>query len=129
MIKKIELNEDLLKLIENIKFEAFEFNKDSKNAHIGWGIDQYSLFGGTYCLEDTSIILGLYDKHIPGTENDALGVDFPEDIKNKLWGYYSYIWDNIEYIISLVLYYSNKGGLHPGTYKCIAEEKNWEKIS
>ena len=129
MIKKITLNEDLLKLIKNIKFEAFNFGLKSENARFGWGIDQYSLFGGTYYLEDASIILGLYDKHIPGTEEDPLGVDFPDDVKEKLWGYYDYIVNNMEFLISLILYFSDKGGLTPGTYRCVAEEKEWSKVA
>lgn len=129
MIKKITLTDEHLKLIENIKFEAFEFDNESENTRFGWGIDQYSLFGGTYCLEDTSRILGCYDKHLPGTEDDPLGVDFPEDIKNHLWDLYYYLWDNMEYIISLVLSYINKGGLTPGTYQCLSTEKIWKKIA
>lgn len=128
MIKRITLTDEHLALISNIKFEAFEFNPDSVNKRFGWGIDQYSLFGGTYFLQDASMILGCYDKHIPGSENDPLGPDFPEDIKNHLWDLYDYIWMNIEYIISLVLFYSSKGGLKAGTYKCVANEKIWEYV-
>lgn len=128
MIKKITLTEEHLALIQNIRFEAFEFEPSSVNSRFGWGIDQYSLFGGTYFLEDASRILGCYDQHIPGTEEDPLGPDFPEELKNHLWGLYDYIWGNIEYILSLVLFYSSNGGLKPGTYKCKSTEKIWTRV-
>lgn len=125
MIKKITLNEDHLKLIENIKFESFNFKHDSENARFGWGIDQYSLFGGTYLLEDAAIILGVYDKRIIETKDSCMGPRFPEEIEERIWAAYTYIWDNIEYILSLILFYINKGGLKPGTYTCLSEEKIW----
>lgn len=117
MLKKITLNEDHLKLITEIRFEAFSFDAENRNGRFGWGIDQYNLFGGTYVLEDVSRILGKYDEHIAGTEEDPQGVDFTDETKTYLWNVYQYIWDNMEYIISLLLYFSNKGGLTPGTYK------------
>lgn len=128
MIKKITLTEEHLALIRNIRFEAFDFEPSSVNSRIGWGIDQYSLFGGTYYLEDAAIILGCYDQMIPGTKDDPLGPDFPKELKDHLWDLYDYIWMNIEYILSLVLFYSSKGGLKPGTYKCKSTEKIWTRV-
>ena len=128
MIKKITLTEDHLKLISAIKVEEFQFGADSGNGELGWGFNQYNLFGGTYVLEDVAIILGKYDQHIEGTEEDPQGMDFPEDVKNYMWECYSYIWENMVYIMSLVLYYSTRGGLIPGTYKCKDTVREWTRV-
>lgn len=128
MTKKIELNEDLIKLISSFKFEAFDFNVNSKNSRFGWGIDQYSLFGGNFLYEDIAIILGYYDKVIPGTKESYDGPRFPEDLEKKMWDYYMYLCDNIEYILSLIMFYIGNGGLTPGVYECNSNEKDWKKI-
>lgn len=126
--KKITLTEDHLALIENIKFETFEFENDSPHGDYGWGICEYNLFGGTYVLQDIALILGQYDKFIPGTEDDPLGRQYPKELEDYWWDLYRYIWENMEYIISLVFYYVMRGGLTPGTYKCKDNEKIWTKI-
>lgn len=126
-IKKLKLTEEHLKLIENIKFEPFIFDVDTKNGRFGWGIDQYSLFGGTYAMEDIALILGKWDEYIPGTETDPLGRQYPEELEKHMWDLYNDIWSNMELIINAVLYYSNKGGLTPGIYKYNTEEDTWNK--
>jgi len=125
---KIKLNEEHLKLIENIKFEKFVFDMDTRNGRYGWGIDQYSLFGGSYALEDIALILGHWDEYIRGTENDPMGRHYPEELENHMWELYHYIWDNMEHIIRLVFYFNDKGGLTPGEYKFDTNNETWEKI-
>ena len=98
------------------------------NERFGWGIDQWSLFGGTYVLEDVAMIIGKFDKVIPESIEEPTGCRFPPELEEYMYGLYNYIYDNMEYIISLVLFYSTRGGLTPGTYKCINNIKNWEKI-
>lgn len=128
MVKKITLTDEHIALIKNIKFEAFDFGDGIKDWHYGWGIDQYSLFGGSYAMEDIALILGKYDQHIPGTEESPLGRQYPKELEDHFWGLYDDIAKNMEYIISLVLFYLDKGGLTPGTYKCKSEVKEWVKI-
>lgn len=125
---KIKLNEEHLKLIENIKFEKFVFDMDTRNGRYGWGIDQYSLFGGTYALEDIALILGRWDEYIRGTETDPMGRHYPEELENHMWELYHYIWDNMEHIIKLVFYFNDRGGLTPGEYKFDTNNETWEKI-
>ena len=125
---KIKLNEEHLKLIENIKFEKFVFDMDTRNGRYGWGIDQYSLFGGSYALEDIALILGHWDEYIRGTENDPMGRHYPEELENHMWELYHYIWDNMEHIIRLVFYFNDKGGLAPGEYKFDTNNETWKKI-
>ena len=128
-IKKIKLTEDLIRLIQNIKFEAFDFETEQpskKNTHYGWGIDQFSLFGGTYAMEDIALILGKFDQFVPGTEESPLGRQYPKELEDYWWGLYDYIYMNMTYIINLVFWSVTKGGLKPGTYKCVDTIREWE---
>lgn len=127
-IKKITLSEDHLKLISAMKFEAFEFDSESRNGRIGWGLDQWNLFGGTYVLEDVALVIGKFDEYIKGTEENPMGRQFPQELEDYMWGLYRYIWDNMEYIIDLILYYVTRGGLKPGTYKYTQNLKQWEYL-
>ena len=127
MIKTLDLTEEHLKLIESIKFEPFIFSANDKNGRFGWGIDQYSLFGGTYALEDIALILGHWKEYIVGTETDPMGRHYPKELENHMWELYDDIWQNMELIIDAVLYYSNKGGLTPGKYKYDTENETWKK--
>ena len=128
-LKKIELTENHLKLISQIKFEAFSFGEDISSKRLGWGIDQWNMFGGTYVMEDVALIIGEYDKFIPGTEDSPSGKRYPSDLEDYMWGIYNDIYSNMEYIIDMVLYYSNKGGLKPGVYKCNTNTMVWDFIS
>ena len=169
MIKKLTLTEDLVKLIKNIKFEAFENGELFSTSKIhdaiveiesdpeaqkkfgkvrdalvraeeklnivsyqkdcyAWGINQWALFGGTYVMEDIALIIGRYEDYIKGTEESPQGREYPKELKEYMWGLYNTLVDNMEYIISLVLYYSDKGGISPGTYKCKDTLKEWVKI-
>lgn len=126
-IKRIELTQDILNVISGLKFEKFSFNKNDEKSRFGWGIDSYGMYGGTYLLEDISRLIGRYDEHIIGTEEDPDGVKFSEELENYMWGIHFYIVENLEYIENLIHTYINKGGLTPGTYKCIDYELNWKK--
>lgn len=127
-IKKISLNEDHLKLISAIRFEAFDFDTETRNGRMGWGIDQYNMFGGTYVLEDVALIIGKYDQYIKGTEEDPMGRQYPKELEDYMWELYRYIWDNMEYIIDLVFTFVSKGGLKPGDYKYTQNLKEWEYL-
>ena len=47
------------------------------------------------------------------------GEKFPEDEE---------ITENMELLFSLLIFYTDKGGLTPGTYKCNPRIKDWKKI-
>ena len=126
--KKITKTEDHIKLLQAIKFETFVFDGDSRNGRIGWGIDQYGPWGGNYPIEEIALILGHFQKAIPGTENDVDGRKFPEELDNYFIDLYNDITENMEYMFSLLIYYTDKGGLTPGTYKCNPRIKEWSKI-
>lgn len=103
-----------------------DINNLNPHEHIGWAIDKYNLFGGTYVLEDVALIIGKWGEFIPGTEFEPSGRRYPEELEEYMYGLYEYIVDNMVFIESLVHTYAMKGGLKPGTYKCIDYELDWE---
>ena len=123
-IKKITLTEDHLRLISNIKFEKFTVAQGPATERFAWGIDQWNLFGGTFVLEDVSIILGKYDQAYD--KDSYSGPKFAKELEDYMWDLYEYIHENLTFILDLVLKYSMKGGLQVGTYKFIDYELNWE---
>lgn len=125
-IKKITFTEDHLRLISNIKFEKFTIEQNSTAERLGWGIDQWNLFGGSYVLEDVSIIIGKYDQAYD--RDSATGPRFDKELEDYMWGLYEYIYENLTFIMDLVLKFSNKGGLKVGTYKCIDYELDWSYL-
>jgi hypothetical protein len=127
-LKSLTLTEDHIKLLQAIKFETFVFDADSRNGRIGWGIDQYGPWGGNYPIEEIAFILGHFDKAIPGTEEDVDGRKFPEELQSYFFDIYKFITENMEYLFSLLIFYTDKGGLTPGTYKCNPRIKIWSKI-
>jgi len=123
---KIKLTKDILALVSNIHFNKLPDINNEKKTELTWGIDFFSLYGGSFALEDISYIIGRYDEHIKGTEEDPMGPRFPQELEDYMWDIHTYIVNNIEYIESLVHWYCNKGGLKEGTYKCKDYEKIWE---
>ena len=121
---------DDLKLSENPGFE--EYNKSILNelhnfepqSRFGWGCDQWSLFGGTYLLEDMALILGYFDKAIEHSETMATGRRFPEELEIEMYSLYDYIYENMEDILALIFSMIGQGGLIPGTY----EYKNYKEF-
>lgn len=126
--KTITITEEHIKLLQAIKFEHFIFDGNSRNGRFGWGIDQYAPWGGEYPIEDIALILGKLDMAIEGSEENWSGRYFPDDLQNHFIDLYEYITENMEYLFSLLIFYSDKGGLTPGTYKCNPRLKDWEKV-
>ena len=125
---KIKLTEDTLALISNIHFDKLPNLDTNKKQKLNWGLDFFSLYGGSFALEDISYIIGKYDEHIKGTEESPLGPRFSPELEDYMWNLHEYIVDNIYYIENLVHYYANKGGLSPGIYKCKDYELLWTKV-
>lgn len=122
----LTLTEDMLKLISQVRFQEFPSESDFENKTlVSCGIDFDSLYGGSFVFEDISYILGIWDKHIPGTENEALGPRFPQEIEDYMWTTHTYIVEHMQDIEELVHQFVNKGGLVPGTYTCKSYERIW----
>lgn len=127
-ILKVTLTEDMLRLVSCIHFTEFPKNEDFETKQkINVGIDFNSLYGGSFVFEDISYILGIYDKHIEGTEFNPMGPEFPKELEDYMWETHIYIVEHIQDIEDLVHQFVNKGGLVPGTYFCKSNERIWEK--
>ena len=120
MIKRIKLTEEHIKLISLIRFDEDDNDKmlfiEKDNP--------YELSGR---LQDLALALGYNDKAIPGTEEDPEGAAFPDDIEEHLLEVHHYIVDNLYFIETLIHQLAFKGGITPGTYKCIDTEGIWTK--
>lgn len=118
MVDDLKLSEDetLKEYNQSILTELHGFEPQSR---FGWGCDQWSLFGGTYLLEDMAMILGCFEQAISGSENLATGRRFPEELENKMYELYDFICENMEDIITLVFLFTRNGGLVPGTYEYV----------
>ena len=125
MIKRIEVTEDLLKVIPII-FLQEKTGLDNKTVTI----DTSHIFSiGFGLMEDMAMALGIYDRAIKGTEDDPEGKAFSEEDTEYMLSLHKYVVDNIYYIESLIHQYVVKGGLEVGVYKCKDNELIWEKIS
>lgn len=116
------LRTDLIKVKDQL-----ELLSEQKECH-AWGINQWNLFGGTFVMEDVALILGHFGDYIPGTEESPMGKQYPKVLEDYFWECYLYIVENIVPIFNLILYYIDKGGIMPGTYKLNTANYNWEKI-
>ena len=125
MIKRIEVTEDLLKVIpiiflqEKNGFDNKTITIDSSHMYsIGFGL-----------MEDLAMALGIYDRAIKGTEDDPEGKAFSEEDTNRILSLHKYIVDNLYYIEALIHQYVVKGGLEVGIYKTKDCEMIFEKES
>lgn len=123
--KEIILTEEHIRLIEELKFEGFVFNGEmnNPNSDYGWGINQYSPWGGLP-IEDIARILGHWNDYERGTEENPLGRRYPEELEEKFKTYYCDIVDNMEYILDLA-FKNLRNGLKPGKYYCNPRYKDW----
>lgn len=136
---KKENNYATLKLIEDCTYNTSLAYEQSKHLHesarnlldlnsrYAWGIDQWSPWGGQV-ITDMALILGKMDEVYPETLYDVDGPKFPQETMDYINQLYNTIIDNLPDIINLVFQFIDKGGLTPGTYKCINYQGVWEKI-
>lgn len=81
----------------------------------------------SHLLDDVSLVLGLRDKMIPNTEEDADGMAFPDEIEKYMVDTYRYVSENLYWIETLIHQNILKGGVQPGTYVCDNRDKIWTK--
>lgn len=125
MIKKIEVTEDLLRVIPII-FVQQKIGKttDEKTIYV----DTTHVFSiGMHLLEDMAMALGIYDRAIKGTEDDPEGKAFNEEDTNYMLSLHKYVVDNLYYIETLIHQFVVKGGLEVGEYYCKDNELIWSR--
>ena len=113
---KIELKEDHIKLIENFKFKHL-------NDYV-FGVDTINPYGGDFLFEDLAIILGVWDKHVKGTEYDIDGRKYGSKLENEMISIHSYVMDNIDLIIDILFNQINTG-LKSGIYTYNRTTNKW----
>lgn len=115
----LNLTEDHLKLAT-----FFHLKNEEKDVRINKFI---MLSEQSHLLDDVSLILGLRDKMIPNTEEDADGMAFPDEIEKYMVDTYRYVSENLYWIETLIHQNILKGGVQPGTYVCDNRDKIWTK--
>lgn len=127
-VLRLTLTEDHLKLISQFHFGEMPNIESTEIENPTFGLDMNSLYGGSYLCEDVSMILGRYDEHIDGTEEDPTGVKFPQETEDYFWTLQSFILEHLSDIEEIVHQFVLKGGVTPGTYKCKNNEHIWTKV-
>lgn len=119
---KIHLNltEDHLKLIRFFKLE------DINDEWVGVNKERM-LTLQTHLLDDVSLILGLRDKAIQNTSEDADGIAFPDDVEKYMLETYKYVSRNLLYIESLI-HQMVCEGVKAGHYVCSDRDMVWTKV-
>lgn len=117
MVKRLKLTEDIISLISNFRFKKINDNMS--------GFDTYDLYGGTYLYEDMAFILGKFDQMIPGTENNPMGRQFPEELVKYFKELDEFIIENLSDLENIVHQFI-RNGLKPGIYETIDYEQIWK---
>jgi hypothetical protein len=112
----INLTEEHIKLISQIRNERID------DIYIGY--DTINPYGGTYLMDDLAMILGYWDKAIPGTENQYDGRKFGLENEQKMIEVHSYLMENFQFILSIVIQFVTKG-IKPGKYTSIDTNLDW----
>lgn len=81
----------------------------------------------THILDDVAMVLGMWDKAIKGTDEDADGRAYPDDVEKYLLDTYNYVKDNL-YNIESLIHQRVMEGVSPGHYKCRDSDMIWERV-
>lgn len=122
MIITLKLTKDHLKLISMLDINDEDDNVLTINRKI-------LLTQQSHLLDDVATVLGFKDKVIKGTEEDADGGAYPDDLETYMLETYKYVSDNLYYIETLLHQSVLQGGLSEGTYKAKDSDMIWEKVS
>jgi len=121
MILHLKLTEDHLKLVRFLNIE----DKDDDVLTIN---KKVMLTMQTHILDDVAMILGLRDKAIKGTTEDADGGAYPDDVEQYMLDTYKYVSDNLYLIETLIHQKVMEGGIKPNVeYKCKDSDMVWQE--
>lgn len=120
MKKTLKITNDHLKLLS---FALLQDNEDditiSKNA---------MMVCQSHLLDDVSLVLGLRDKEIPNTKDDADGRAFPDEIEKYMVDTYKYVVNNLYDFETLLHQTILQGGMQEGVYECDPKDNIWKKV-
>ena len=119
MILHLNLTEDHLKLVRFLNIE----DKDDDVLTIN---KKVMLTMQTHILDDVAMILGLKDKAIKNTTEDADGAAYPDDVEKYMLDTYHYVSDNM-FLIESLLHQRVMEGIQPGEYVCKDNEMVWSR--
>lgn len=126
MILHLNLTEDHLRLVTFLHIrEGYE--KDYDNGEIVYIRKNDPLTMRMSLLDDIATILGLRDRAIEGTSEDADGSAYPDEVEKRMTDAYNYVKDNL-YAIETLLHQNVMTGIKPGHYKCRDNEMYWEFV-
>jgi hypothetical protein len=112
------LNEDHLKLVRFLNIEDKEDDVLTINKKVMLTVQ-------SHLLDDVAMILGLRDQVIKGTEDDADGGAYPDEVEKRMLDAYNYVSDNM-YLIETLLHQRVMEGIQPGHYVCKDSEMVWK---
>jgi hypothetical protein len=119
MILHLNLTEDHLKLVRFLNIEDKHDDVLTINKKV-------MLTMQTHILDDVAMILGLKDKAIKNTTEDADGAAYPDDVEKYMLDTYHYVSDNM-FLIESLLHQRVMEGIQPGEYVCKDNEMVWTK--
>ena len=119
MILHLNLTEDHLKLVRFLNIEDKHDDVLTINKKV-------MLTMQTHILDDVAMILGMKDKAIKNTTEDADGAAYPDDVEKYLLDTYHYVSDNM-FLIGSLLHQRVMEGIQPGEYVCKDNEMVWTK--
>lgn len=118
-ILRLNLTEDHLKLVRFIRL-------DSESEDDVIKIDRKVMLTlQTHILDDVAMVLGLRDRAIKNTTEDADGGAYPDDVEKYMLDTYNYVADNL-HLIENLLHQKVMEGIKPGTYHAKDNELVWE---
>lgn len=120
MILHLNLTEDHLKLVRFLNVE----DKDDDYLKIN---KKVMLTMQSHILDDVAMILGLRDKAIKNTEEDADGAAYPDDVEKYMLDTYKYVSDNL-YLIETLLHQHVFDGIKPTHYRAKDSDLIWEEV-
>lgn len=123
MIKRLEITEDLLKVIPII-FIQEKIGFDDKTVFVN---SSHVFSIGMHLMEDMAMALGIYDRAIKGTEDDPEGRAFSDEDTEYMLSLHKYVIDNLYELETLIHQYVVKGGLEATVYKAKDNELLWVK--
>lgn len=119
MILHLNLTNDHLKLVRFLNIEDVEDDYLKINK-------KRMLTLQTHILDDIAMILGMRDKAIKGTEEDADGAAYPDEIEEYMLSVYKYVSDNL-YLIETLIHQFLLEGVKEGSYSCNDKDMIWKK--